>query len=180
MNLIRFSIRLIDNLNDWVGKIFSPLVVGMMAVLIWEIVARYVFGKPTNWAHETSQLLFGPFFLIDGAYILRWRGHVNIEILYQRFPLRVRAIIDLFVWMLFFFFIGIMVWKTTESAWLSIQLQETSISTWRPPIWPLKLVMPIAAFLMLIQGITIYMGAIYAAVTGRELTQTATKQVRTG
>ena len=176
MNTIRRFIRLVDNLNDWVGRIFSLLVVGMMLVLVWEIVLRYVFDAPTKWAHETSQFFFGGFFLLGGGYLLRWRGHVNVEIIYRRFSLRRRAILDLLTWALFFLFCGVLVWKTAGSAWVSVQRMEYSISTWGPPVWPIKLVIPIAAFLMLIQGLAIYIGNIYTAITGREFSTTVARK----
>ncbi len=178
MNTIRLFVRLVNNLNDWVGRIFSLLVVGMMLVLVWEITLRYVFDAPTKWAHETSQFLFGGFFLLGGGYLLRWRGHVSVDILYRRLSVRKKAILDLLTWTLCLLFCGMIVWKTGQSAWIAVQRMEYSISTWGPPIWPIKLVIPIAGFLILIQALAIYIGNIYTAITGREFsTIVAEKEV---
>ena len=52
-----------------------------------------------------------------GAYVLKHGGHVNVDILYGRFSPRIRAIIDLFTWLLFFYFCGLLLVKGWEMAW---------------------------------------------------------------
>jgi len=38
-------------------------------------------------------------------------------------------------------------------AWASIQQGETTGTPWSPPIWPVKLAIPVAGLLLLLQGI---------------------------
>ena len=168
MRRATFFIRFVDNLNHWQGKIVSFFIYPIMLILVYEVVMRYVFASPTIWAHETSCFLYGAHFILGGAYALRWRAFVKIEILYERFPLRTRAIVDLFTWILFYIFCGVLLWKSAPWAWASVRVLEYSQSTWGPPIWPIKLTIPLAAVLILLQGLTKTTKDFYTAITGRE------------
>src|SRR5690606_31223947 len=81
------------------------------------------------------------------------RGHVNVDLLYSSLPVRVRACIDIFTSILFFIFMGAVLYYGTDMALVSIESMETSYSAWNPPIWPVKAAIPIAAFLLLLQGV---------------------------
>jgi len=145
------------------------MVLAMMLVLVWEVLMRYGFNAPTLWAHETSQFFFGAHFILGGAYALRWRSHVNIDILLTRLSPRVAAIVDLFTWLLFYLFCGFMLWRGWEAACLSIARWEHTESPWGPPLWPLRLTIPLAAALVLLQGLTKTTKDFYTAITGRRL-----------
>ena len=81
MHKLERILVLIDDANDWVGKIVSFLTLAMIAVLMWEIALRYVFNRPTIWAHELSTMMFGAYLLLAGGYVLCHRAHVNMDIL---------------------------------------------------------------------------------------------------
>ena len=55
MTRLKSVLRLIDATSEWAGKVASFLILPAMFVLLYEIVARYVFHAPTLWAHETSR-----------------------------------------------------------------------------------------------------------------------------
>jgi TRAP-type mannitol/chloroaromatic compound transport system permease small subunit len=160
---------LVSTLNDWVGKIVSMLVFPMIGILVWEVILRYVFNSPTVWAHELSAILYAIFFLLGGAYTLRWKAHINVDIVYYSLPPRVRAIVDLITWMVFYYFILIMLWKGTEFAWSSVTQMERASTVWEPYIWPSKICIPLAAFLILIQGITKSLNDVLIVFTGQDL-----------
>ena len=159
----------IDNLNERVGRIVSYLCLLMMAVLMWEIVLRYFFNNPTIWAHETSALLYGTYFVLGGAYVLRHRAHVTMDIIYNRFSVRRRAILDLVGSSLFFIFCGLLLWEGGQLAWASLQLREYSETFWGPPLYPLKMTVPIGGFLILLQGLAKFIRDLNIAITGREI-----------
>ena len=80
MQTINAVLRCIDNLNDWIGKILSYAVFIMFVLVLSEVVRRYFFNSPTVWANELTQLVFGVYVILSGGYILRWGGHVNVDI----------------------------------------------------------------------------------------------------
>lgn len=165
MRLIRF----IDRLNDVVGTAASYMVYFVMGILVWEVLMRYAFDSPTVWAHESAEFFYGPHLMLGGAFALRWGAHVNVEVFYRRFSPRLRAILDLFTWTLFYGFVGVLLWKSGVFAWNAVANLEHSSSVWRPPIWPVKLTVPIAASLFLLQGFTKTIHDLYLAVKGRSL-----------
>jgi len=168
-------IRFVENLSDRVGKVFGFLIYPIMLVLVYEVTMRYLFNSPTIWAHETSCMLYGTHFVMGGAYALRHDAFVNVEVLYMRFSKRKKAIVDLITWTMFYLFVGVLVWKGLPWAWSSFSVREFSDSTWGPYIWPVKFTIPIAAFLMLLQGSTKTIKDVVMAFTGNEIVTVADK-----
>lgn len=153
MHKVEHFLSSIDSINEWGGRIFCFLIIPIIGIVVWEVVLRYIFNSPTVWAHETSTFIFGAHFTLGGAYTFLRGGHVNVDIIYGRFSPRTRSIIDLITSTLFFFFCGLMLWKGVEFAWASILEREASNTVWGPPLYPLKTVIPVAAFLLLLQGL---------------------------
>ncbi len=181
MMRLKFLISFIDSvnkLNDWVGRIVGYLVYPIMFILVFEVVMRYAFHRPTIWAHETSCMLYGAHFLLGGAYALGKDAFVNVEVFYQSFRPRVKAIVDLFTWTMFYAFVGTLLWKSIPWAYASLRVGEYSESVWGPPLWPIKLTLPVAAFLMLLQGMTKTIKDLHLVFTGRELVTAAEDRAR--
>jgi len=170
MKLFISYIRFVDGLNDRVGKVFSFFIYAMMLILVYEVVMRYAFNSPTIWAHETSEFFYGAHFIVGGAFALRWRSHISIDVIYRYLPSRTRAIVDLFTWTLFYTFCGVMLWHAVGMAADSVKAMEYTSTVWGPPLWPLKLTIPLAATLILLQASTKTIKDAYTAITGREFT----------
>ncbi len=161
-------LKVINRMNELIGKVISFLILVLIGVIVYEIVVRYFFNSPTIWAHEISQMVYGAYVILLGAYLQQRKGHVNVDILYVRFKPRTRAIIDLFTWLLFFAFCGVILIKGGEMAWDSFLYRETASTVFDPPIYPLKMLIPLGAFLLLLQGLVKYIGDIKVALTGKE------------
>ena len=178
MRQVKLVINAINNFNDKVGSIICLMIFAMMLVLVWEVFMRYGLNDPTFWAHETSQYFFGAHFILGGAFALRWGSHVNVEILYSFLSPRKRAIVDLLTWLLFYLLCGFMLWRGWEAAWLSITRWEHTYSFWGPPLWPLRLTIPVGAALILLQGLTKTVNDAYTAVTGKQLVVEAAERAQ--
>jgi TRAP-type mannitol/chloroaromatic compound transport system permease small subunit len=161
-------LKFIDQMNELIGKAISFLILVLVGVIVYEIVARYFFNSPTIWAHEISQMVYGAYVILLGGYLQQRNGHVNVDILYLRFKPRTRAIIDLFTWLLFFAFCGVILVKGGEMAWDSFLYRETDSTVFAPPIYPLKMLIPLGGLLLLLQGLVKYIGDIKVAITGKE------------
>ncbi|MGC9323310.1 MAG: TRAP transporter small permease subunit [Desulfomonilia bacterium] len=169
MKGLRKIVFTIDKINEWVAKILSFVIILITIATVYEVVMRYFFDSPTIWAFEFNYLLYGPYFLLAGAYTLAIGKHVNVDILYGRLSPRRRAIVDLITAPAFFFFIYTMLVYGWRFAWNSILVRETLSSAWAPPVYPIKLCIPIAAGLILLQGIAKFIRDFHLAVTNREL-----------
>ena len=169
MPFIKGFISVVDFINDGIGRIISFLVYPMIGVLVWEVFMRYLFNQPTIWAHELSALFYAVFFLLGGAYTLRWNAHINVDVLYVRLSPRSRAILDLITWSLFYFFCGVLLWQGSQAAWKSFLRLERASTVWEPYVWPVKFCIPLAASLMLLQGFSKTIRDLYLIFTGRDL-----------
>ena len=158
----------IDRINEKTGKAVSYLILFLVGVILYEILVRYLFNSPTIWAHETSQMIYGAYVILLGGYVLQRGGHVNVDILYHRFKPRTRAIIDLFTWLLFFYFCGLLLWKGGEMAWDSLKVLETEPTSFAPPVYPIKMMIPLGALLILLQGLAKFIRDLTLAITGKE------------
>lgn len=161
-------LKTIDQISEQSGKAVSFLILFLVVVILFEILARYLFNRPTIWAHETAQMIYGAYVILLGAYVLQRGGHVNVEILYGRFRPRTRAIIDLFTWLLFFYFCGLLLWKGGEMAWGSLLVRETEPTSFAPPVYPIKMMIPLGALLILLQGLGKFIRNLTLAITGKE------------
>lgn len=153
MVVIRSIVQFVDTMNDWIGRILSFGVLFMFLLMLSEVIRRYFFNAPTVWGNELTQLIFGGYVVLCGGYILRWEGHTNVDILYGSFPPRMKALIDILTSFLFFFFAGVMFITGASLSWESLKTFEHSQSAWNPPLYPLKLLIPTGAFLLLSQGL---------------------------
>lgn len=146
-------VAIIDSISDWSGKIFSFLVAASIIVVVVEVVLRYVFNAPTIYSLELTIFMCGITYVMAGAYVHLADAHVRIDLLYARWSPRTKAIVDLIASPLFFLAIGMMVWLGAEWTYAGIVKGATSGSIWNPPIWPIRIFIPIGATLLLLQGI---------------------------
>jgi TRAP-type mannitol/chloroaromatic compound transport system permease small subunit len=161
-------LKTIDRISEQSGKAVSFLIVFLVFVILYEIFVRYLFNSPTIWAHEIAQMIYGAYVILLGAYVLQRGGHVNVDILYHRFRPRTRAIIDLFTWLLFFYFCGLLLWKGGEMAWDSFKVLETEPTAFAPPVYPIKMMIPLGALLILLQGLAKFIRDFNLAISGKE------------
>ena len=142
----------ISGLNRKLGKIMSFMIIPLIIILCYEVFARYVFNAPTIWAHEISGHIFGAYSVLGGGYVLLNREHIKSDVLYALFSKRGQAIIDLITFPVFFMFMSIIFYHGLQMAYTSTIYRETTVSFLRSPVYPVKICIPVAAFLMLLQG----------------------------
>jgi len=158
----------LETFNDWVGNIISFCIVIFVIILTYETIARYLFNAPTKWAYQLIWSLSCLYFFLGGVYALRHNGHINMDVIYNRFSIRGKAIADLLTSLLFFLFIGILFCKGIEFAWESLTRLENSGPPLYWPIYPVKLFVPIASFLLLLQGVIKFVRVLIIAFFEKE------------
>ncbi|MBL4916161.1 TRAP transporter small permease subunit [Szabonella alba] len=148
-------IRFADRLSAWFGKAFGWLIMLMTFGVSYEVLVRYVFNKPTPWSLDVSFIMYGTLFMMGGAYTLSRGGHVRGDFIYRTWAPRRQALVDLVLYILFFF-PGILAltltgWKYSSRSW---GYAEVSINSPAGiPIYQFKSVMVAAGILLLIQGL---------------------------
>lgn len=158
----------IDRLNTWVGKAVKYLVLVSIVALLYEAISRYFFNAPTMWAIEGSQFAMGAYFLLGGGYALLRGAHVRMDIFYDKWSPKKKAIVDVATFSIFAAYCVALVWNTGDHGIQSFLRGEHSTSWWGPPVYPIKLILPVGAFLLLLQGIAFFIRDLYT-VSGRVL-----------
>lgn len=166
---LKFFVRIVDRLSKLIGIGVSVLIPTMTLVLTFEVVARYVFRRPTIWAFDTSIFLYGYCSLLAGAYVLQEGEHISVDIIYERFSPRWKAIMDVLTGLLFFFFIILVVVYGWKAAYSALLFGDRTPTEWGPPVGHFKLMLPVGAILLLLQGIAKWIRNFYLAITGKEL-----------
>lgn len=146
-------LSLVDTLSLWSGRLAAWLTLLAVLILTVEVVRRYFFNAPTQWAHEVSTLLFGLLYVLTGAYALKERAHVGVDVFYTRLPRKGQALVNLFGFLFLLLFAGTLLiygWKFFLASW---QNREFSLANQAIPIYPFKLAIPLGALLLLLQGL---------------------------
>lgn len=144
---------LVDSLNDRLGRVLSLGILLIFGLLILEVALRYFFNSPTVWANELTQMIFGAYVVLSGGHLLWCGGHVNVDILYSRFSAKTKALLDVLTSSVFFAFCLMLLYYGGSLAVESLGRWEHSQSPWNPPLYPIKLTIPLGALLVLLQGI---------------------------
>jgi len=143
----------VDRINEVMGLAWGLSVVLVTAVVMYEVVARSAFGQGTLWANETTIYLSAMTYLIAGGYALLLRRHVQIDLVYALFSRRAQLRLDLIAFLFFVAYAGTLVWVGGEIAWTSLRQHEGTGTPWDPAIWPVKMAIPLAGLLLLLQGV---------------------------
>ncbi|MGM0536713.1 MAG: TRAP transporter large permease subunit [Pseudomonadota bacterium] len=152
----------VDRISGFFGRYVAYWALIAPFVFAYEVLMRYAFNSPTNWAHESMTLMFGMQYLIAGAFALREGGHVRVDILYSRARPANKAALDLLTSVFFFIFtIALLVtgWKFFSQSvsdrffFGSSYANETSFTEWSIQFYPVKFMLFFGALLLLLQGI---------------------------
>ena len=144
----------IDGLTTKVGYYVAWWAVIAVFGYYYEVVARFIFNSPTNWVHESMFLMFGMQYVLCGAYAYCEDQHVRVDVIYTKFSTRGKAIADIITSLFFFTFIVTMLVTSFRFASDAIAVGEVSFTEWGIEYWPVKLMMPIGAALMTLQGVS--------------------------
>ena len=165
------TIHTIEGLSQWVGKAFGWCILILTLSVSYEVFVRYVLNAPTVWAFDMMVQMYGALFLMSGAHALAQDAHVRGDVLYRLFPVRWQARVD-FVLYIIFFFPGMIAlfwygWEIASDSW---RYKEVS---WNSPariqIYFFKTLIPVAGFLLMLQGVAELMRCWIAMRTGKWL-----------
>lgn len=167
----------IDRLSQWVGKAFAWCILILCLATTYEVFVRYVLGAPTSWAFDISYIMYGTLFMMAGAYALSRNAHVRGDFVYRLWPPRIQATVELVLYFLFFFpGMLAMIYAGIDYAAESVSFMpygptgpwgEISInSPAGVPVFPLKIILPVACFFLVLQGIAEAIRCVQCIKTG--------------
>jgi TRAP-type mannitol/chloroaromatic compound transport system permease small subunit len=148
--------NVIDAISEKTSKIISLLIFVVMVITTVEVVGRYVFNHPTVWAWPINRQIFGVFILFAGIYAMSKEDHIKVEILYDHFSPKMKKIARWIAMVSFLCFMVALVLQGSRMGWNSFIVREKLTGAFPIPLYPLKLLIPIAAFLFLLEGIVVF------------------------
>lgn len=154
-NAVKAYVRAVEAVNYRVGRIAMYILYVMMGILIWSTVSK-VTPWPSIWTLETAQFAMVAYYMLGGPYSLQLDSNVRMDLLYHRWSPRTRAWVDAFSVFALLFYLGVLLYGAVESTAYSLQYGERSATAWRPYIAPIKIVMCVGVFLMLLQAIAFF------------------------
>lgn len=161
---------MVERINEVVGFIASFGIPLMAFLLLYEVIMRYGFNRPTVWVHEISQFIFGACYMLGAGYTLMRRGHVNMDMLYTRFSPRGKALSNTVSGLFFLLFLGVLVWQSWIMAYESVLFNEHLIqSVFEPPLYPIKIIFFLGCVLFLLQAVVHLANDLTILFTGREI-----------
>ena len=157
----------IEWVNVKVGEFIAYWAVISVFGYYYEVIVRFVFNSPTNWLHESMFLMYGMQYILAGAYAYKVDQHVRVDVFYTKFSPRGKAIADIITSVFFFIFVGTLLVTSYRFAADAIGNDEHSFTEWAVQYWPVKLMMPIGAGLLLLQGVAKLIKDIVFVARGR-------------
>jgi TRAP-type mannitol/chloroaromatic compound transport system permease small subunit len=150
--LLRFS-RAVDAFNTYVGRFVAWAILAAVLVSAVNATVRKVFNTSSNSWLEIQWVLFGAVFLLCAAWTLLSNEHIRIDIVNNAFPKRVRDWIDVFGHLFFLIPVTfVMFYLSWPFFWRSLLQNEQSTNAGGLPVYPSKLLIPLAFTFLLVQG----------------------------
>jgi TRAP-type C4-dicarboxylate transport system permease small subunit len=124
----------IDQIAMFVGRVTMLLIALLVGVMMYEVVLRYVFERPTLWANELSLWMAGFVFILAGFYAMQQRSHIRIFLLYDMMPRGVQKACDTISTFLILLFAFFLVYGGYGEAKAKLLRWETFGTVFDPPI----------------------------------------------
>lgn len=168
MGVLKKVLHLIDNFNEWCGKVFSILSAVLMLVVIYDVLMRYLLTRPTIWGLEMSNYLLAGLTFLGAGYCLLHNGHVKVDIIYTKWPRRLQAAVDVGTYLIVFCLCYVLIKYGGEVALESLREGRRSTSIWAPPLWPSQMLVPAGALLLGLQALAKWLRDWVILLTGED------------
>lgn len=153
---IKRFVRFVDAMNRYVGRIAMCLIFVMMGVLLYSAYSRTILDMPLIWVVEIAQFTMAAYYLLGGAYSMQLDAHVRMDLLYGRWSDKTKAMMDVVTILLLIFYLGVLLYGAYSSTLYALEYDQKNYSSWAPPLAPIKIIMSIGIFLMLLQAIATF------------------------
>ena len=165
--IIKKYVRGIDAINRVVGLFSMYLIFVMMGILFYSSISK-TFFHPSLWTLEMAQFTMAAYYLLGGGYSMQLQSHVRMDLFYGSWSPRTKAIVDSFTVVTLIIYLLFLLFGAYSSTRYALQYGEVSNSAWAPYLAPIKIIMSVGIFLMLLQTIAAFFRNI-AEATGKEI-----------
>ena len=134
----------------------------MVIVTFMVVIARYLFSINSIALQESVMYMHGSVFMLGIAFTLKEKEHVRVDVLYERFNERTRALVDMLGAILFLLPVNAFIfWISLDYVNFSWSLSESSAQPGGlPGVFLLKTLIPVMAGLVTLQGLAEFLKAL--------------------
>jgi TRAP-type mannitol/chloroaromatic compound transport system permease small subunit len=150
-NAIKAYVRAVDRVNKIVGLFAMYMIFAMIGILFYSTISKSFFD-PSLWTLEMAQFTMAAYYLLGGGHSMQMESHVRMDLLYERFSDRTKAVVDSVTVLFLIFYLIFLLYGGLSSTWYALEYNEESYSSWAPRMAPIKIIMCIGIVLMLLQA----------------------------
>jgi len=147
--------RLIDYVNERVGRAVAWLVLVAVLVSAGNALMRYAFSMSSNAWLEIQWYLFSAIFLLAAGWTLKRNAHVRIDVIAARLSPRAQAWLDILGGLFFLLPMAVLIlylsWPMFMQSYLGHEVSSDAGGLVR---WPVKLLIPLGFGLLVLQGVS--------------------------
>ncbi|MCR9071377.1 MAG: TRAP transporter small permease subunit [Alphaproteobacteria bacterium] len=182
IGIMRAYVRAIEGLNRAIGRVAMYLVFALMGVLLWSSASK-TFFDPSLWTLETAQFVMVAYYILGSPYSIQLGSNVRMDLFSGSWSVRTKAWVDSFTVLFLMFYLGVLFYGAVSSTAYSLGYfgmepfaffadlfigfltggpdavaemlgyLERSSTAWRPLLWPVKVILCLGVFLMLLQAL---------------------------
>lgn len=138
------SLGRLENLFNDIGSFF---IFALMWLTMAEVLGRRLLNSPVPGAIDYIETGMVVFAFMGVAYCQREGGHVRMDLLVANLKGRVLWVTEAFAILVAAVYVAIIVWASAQDAWRSFDLGDETLDA-HVPVWPSKLVVPVALALL--------------------------------
>lgn len=155
-------VEYIDSLNEWIGRAVAWATLAMVLTMFSIVVLRYAFNIGSIRLQESVTYFHALVFMFGAAYALKHDAHVRVDVFYHRLSARKRAFVNIGGTLIFLVPVCALLFYTSldyvADAW---RVQESSREPGGLPwVYLLKTLIPVAAVLLFLQGVSLLLRSI--------------------
>lgn len=173
-------IAAVEAMNRGLGRLTMYLIFALMAVLLWSSISK-TFFDPSLWTLETAQFVMVAYYVLGGPYSIQLGSNVRMDLFYGSWSPKTKAAVDGVTVFCLLFYLGVLFQGAVSSTAYSLGYfgtepygffgdllvalltggpsaagemmgyLERSSTAWRPVMWPIKVILCVGFFLMLLQ-----------------------------
>jgi TRAP-type mannitol/chloroaromatic compound transport system permease small subunit len=161
-------LNLIDTIGNWIGKITSFLMTAIIGYMIASVIVRYFLHGNIPYLTIVPNIFY-VYICFGAAYAYNQKAFMIVDVLYNLFKPRQRALVDLITSFFFFIFIGALLQVSSGYALKALAGYHFNIAILIDPTrWPTTILFPLGPLLLLISGSVRLIRNILLLIGGQE------------
>ena len=157
MGILETLVKQTESINDFIGRVVSWTILGVVLITFLVAILRYVFSMGWIQLQESYMWLHGILFTSAMGYAFLHDSHVRVDIFYRAASTRYKAWVNLVGTIIFLFpTLGMIWWTCYPYVIISWQRLETSMEAGGlPALYLLKSFLLVLVAVLLLQGIAV-------------------------